>query len=123
MKAGVLSQYPGDDLLKEITRLRDEGFSLIPLGGNDGKRPLVAFKDRHPLPKKTILDMVRAGDATGYGIRLQGMLVLDVDAADIALVQSLEKRFGKTSVKNTHARRRLSSLLPTRRQNQLEPET
>ncbi|MDQ2088645.1 bifunctional DNA primase/polymerase [Marimonas arenosa] len=85
--------------MAEISRLYEHGFSLIPLGGVDGKNPVVKFGNRNRLPVDMVLEKVRTGKATGYGIRLGGLLVLDIDSTDPAIVRQLEQHFGETPVK------------------------
>lgn len=86
-------------LLDEVRRLGIEGFSLIPLGGSDGKQPLVAFRDRRPLPIDLTIGKIEEGAAFGYGIRLPNLTVIDIDSPDFDLVQAMEARFGHSPMK------------------------
>jgi len=86
-------------LKAEVQRLDDQGLALLPIGGEDGKRPLVRFKDRGPFPVAKIINMFEAGTATGYGIRLHDMTVLDVDSDDVELTINLLIRFGVTTMR------------------------
>ncbi|MBF9060752.1 hypothetical protein HKCCSP123_16345 [Rhodobacterales bacterium HKCCSP123] len=80
-------------------RLQRAGFSLVPLGGGDhGKAPLRKFKDTAALPLKQVLaTMHRAGSAC-YGVRLNGLAVVDIDTSDPDLASAIEARFGVSSV-------------------------
>ncbi|SLN23300.1 hypothetical protein ROJ8625_00934 [Roseivivax jejudonensis] len=82
-----------------MARLHSAGFSLLPLGaGDDGKSPLVKFgaTDRLPL-KRVLAPMHRTGSAC-FGIRLDGLAVIDCDTDDPGLVEAMEARFGASSV-------------------------
>ena len=83
----------------EMARLHSLGLSLVPLGGGkDGKRPLVRFGDMPRLPLNRVLaPMHRTGSAC-YGIRLDGMAVIDCDKDSPALVDEMENRFGVSPV-------------------------
>ena len=83
----------------EMARLHSLGLSLVPLGsGKDGKSPLVRFGDTPRLPLKRVLaPMHRTGSAC-YGIRLEGLAVIDCDDDSPALVDEMESRFGVSPV-------------------------
>lgn len=68
-------------LAAELSRLHLAGHSLVPLGGVDGKTPLAKFGGRKRLPLEVVLRMMSAAGSETYGVRLCGMLVIDVDSA------------------------------------------
>lgn len=87
------------DFLEVTVRdLNQAGFEIIPLAGVDGKKPTVRFSDRH-IPLKLVINQIRSGKATGYGIRLEKIIVLDIDEKNLDLIYSLEDRFGPTPYK------------------------
>ncbi|WP_370301408.1 bifunctional DNA primase/polymerase [Pseudooceanicola sp.] len=86
---------PGED----IARLHRAGFSLLPLGrGDDGKSPLVAFKGTDRLSLARVLAPMRRAGSNCYGIRLDGLAVIDCDVDDAGLVTEIEARFGTSAV-------------------------
>jgi hypothetical protein len=98
MKALLQQQLSGPPA-EEMARLHHAGFSLIPLGrGEDGKSPLLSFggKPRFPLGH-VLAPMHRMGSAC-YGIRLDGLAVVDCDTDDAVLVKEIEARFGASPV-------------------------
>lgn len=88
-----------DHLREEMVRLHRAGFSLLPLGGGDnGKSPRVAdWARKHLSLSQSFGPMHRSGVAM-YGIRLGGLVVVDLDADDAQLVADLEVRFGPSPV-------------------------
>ena len=88
-----------DDIRNEIARLKAAGFHPLPLGGGDaGKSPLIR---RWTDPKLTLAQvlapMFRTGSAV-YGLRLEGLAVIDCDADSADLVAAMEARFGPSPV-------------------------
>ena len=88
-----------DDIRNEIARLKGAGFHPLPLGGGDaGKAPLIR---RWTDPKLTLAQilapMFRAGSAV-YGLRLEGLAVIDCDDDSPDLVAAMEARFGPSPV-------------------------
>ncbi|MBT5951332.1 MAG: hypothetical protein HOG90_09395, partial [Betaproteobacteria bacterium] len=65
-----------------IQNFWEEGAWLMPTGGDDGKRPLLSFSRnaRHSLALVT--QKLQEQNSQTYGIRLKGMLVLDIDVDD-----------------------------------------
>lgn len=88
-----------DDFRNELARLVWAGFPLLPLGGGvDGKGPLLRVWSGPALPlKKVLAPLYRVGSQV-YGIRLDGLAVIDCDADDPALVAAMEARFGPSPV-------------------------
>ncbi|MCB1329218.1 MAG: bifunctional DNA primase/polymerase [Maritimibacter sp.] len=90
---------------EEMFRLHDCGFSLLPIGGgDDGKSPLLKYKDIPRLPlQQVIAPMARAGSLM-FAIRLGGLAVLDIDEFDDDLLIELTDRFGPARVQVRTAR-------------------
>ncbi|MGI3212562.1 bifunctional DNA primase/polymerase [Roseovarius tibetensis] len=98
MTALVKSGLP-DDFRAEMARLHRVGFPLLPLGGgDDGKKPLLrGWADKSLTLAQVFGPMHRSGVAM-YGIRLDGLAVVDCDTDDPVLVAELEARFGPSPV-------------------------
>lgn len=86
---GAPDKLPGDDaahprlspvLTSEMTRLFSAGYSLLPLGSPDGKKPIMAFRGRKRFPLSRVVDKMAGAGSKTYGIRLKGLLVVDVDS-------------------------------------------
>lgn len=91
-------QQPGPPI-DEMARLHHAGFSLVPLGrGDDGKSPMLAFQGKPRLPLGRVLAPMHRTGSTCYGIRLDGLAVIDCDEDDPALVNQMEARFGASPV-------------------------
>lgn len=77
------------DFINLITR---HNFEVMPLSGTDGKKPRVwAFKNRTIHHRETIR-LLETGEISTFGIRLNGLTVIDVDAKNwdhVVAVQSL----------------------------------
>lgn len=88
-----------DDFRNELARLVRAGFPLLPLGGGaDAKGPLVGTWADRKLPLARVLaPLYRAGSQL-YGIRLDGLAVIDCDTDSAELVEALEARFGPSPV-------------------------
>lgn len=85
-----------DQLIAELHRLRGMGLEVVPVLE---KQALVPFKDRSSLPTNKIEAFIRDGEATGLGLRLGGLTVVDIDVSDPSWVTKAEARFGKTDVR------------------------
>lgn len=83
----------------EMARLKGAGHHLLPLGGGvDGKAPLLrAWAGPSLTFGKILAPMYRAG-STAYGVRLDGLAVIDCDSDDTAVVAQMEARFGVSPV-------------------------
>ncbi|KAA9010170.1 bifunctional DNA primase/polymerase [Histidinibacterium aquaticum] len=91
----VPSAIPSD----EMARLHHAGFSLLPLGGGeDGKSPIIGFKGKSRLPLKRVLAPMHRTGSTCYGVRLDGLAVVDCDVDDPKLIENMEARFGASPV-------------------------
>jgi hypothetical protein len=88
-----------DDFRSELARLARAGFPLLPLGGGgDGKAPILSNWAGPVLPLARVLaPLYRAGSQV-YGIRLDGMAVIDCDDDSADLVADIEARFGPSPV-------------------------
>lgn len=96
-----------DDFRNELARLVRAGFPLLPLGGgDDGKAPLLSNWAGLVLPLARVLaPLYRAGSQV-YGIRLDGLAVVDCDDDSADLVAEIEARFGPSPVHVTTPRGR-----------------
>jgi hypothetical protein len=87
-----------DAIRNEVARLKGAGFPLLPLGGADGKAPLLrAWAGPCPTLSRILAPMHRTGSQV-YGVRLDGLAVIDCDSDDSALVAQMEARFGQSPV-------------------------
>lgn len=91
-------------LTTELARLYDAGFSLLPLGGDDGKKPIVAFKDRARLPLALVVNRMLSAKSKAFGVRLQRLLVVDVDTDTPEARNYVSRRFGDSPVKTKTGR-------------------
>jgi len=88
-----------DDIRNEVARLKGAGFPLLPLGGgDDGKTPLTRAWAGPVMPLAQVLAPMHRTGSRAYGVRLDGLAVIDCDSADPALVADLEARFGPSPV-------------------------
>ena len=78
------------------------GLFPIPLGGADGKRPLIQGFTRMPRPSlATIEAWTRRFPGANVGIltgAVSGVTVIDIDSADRAVRDAVERRFGSTTM-------------------------
>jgi len=86
-----------------VARLWHEGASLIPTGKSNGKEPLVKLS-RNRLPLDLINSKLQQNDSTTYGIRLDSIVVLDIDDVATDLVEQMTERFGETDFKVSTSR-------------------
>lgn len=94
--AATLAKRVDDDLALQIAALHRAGFSLVALGaGEDGKSPRGPISgDRWTLQQ--VLGRMDGG--TMYGIRPDGLVVVDVDTDTDEARQYVADRFGESSV-------------------------
>jgi hypothetical protein len=98
MTALRVSDLP-DATRNEMARLKGAGLNLLPLGGGaDGKAPLLRAWAGPGLPLGRILAPMYRTGSTAYGVRLDGLAVIDCDSDDSALVAQMEARFGVSPV-------------------------
>ena len=77
-----------------LERYWNEGAWLMPTGGDDGKRPLLSFSAQHRHPLKLVMQRLQLANSQTYGIRLNDMVVLDIDADEADLIDEMQDRFG-----------------------------
>ena len=83
----------------ELARLKGAGLPLLPLGGGaDGKAPLLRAWAGPDLSLVRILAPMHRAGSQAYGVRLDGLAVIDCDTDDAALVGQMEARFGQSPV-------------------------
>lgn len=88
-----------DRTAAEVSRLYALGYNLIPLGNGDlGKSPSVKFGGRKRLPLGVVLDRMRAENSAMYGVRLPGLLVIDIDTDTPPARELVARRFGNSPV-------------------------
>lgn len=88
-----------EPLRNELARLVRAGFPLLPLGGGvDGKTPLARAWAGSAMPLGNVLAPMHRTGSRAYGIRLDGLVVVDCDIDDPGLVADLESRFGPSPV-------------------------
>ncbi|OUS20370.1 hypothetical protein A9Q95_08280 [Rhodobacterales bacterium 59_46_T64] len=87
-----------DAIRNEVARLKGAGFPLLPLGGADGKAPLLRAWAGSGLTFARILAPMYRTGSTAYGVRLDGLAVIDCDSDDSALIAQMEARFGQSPV-------------------------
>lgn len=90
---------PFYDLQGELKRLADLGYALVPLGGADGKTPKLRDWAKGEVKLSQCKAIMKRTGSTTYGVRLDGIIVLDVDTNDPGLIARLEHRFGPAQVK------------------------
>ncbi|NTI03458.1 hypothetical protein G6K88_15650 [Agrobacterium rhizogenes] len=88
-------------LTGELARLHNAGFSLLPLGLQ--REPLVKFKtsDGAPtrrLPLSLVIEKMAGAGSSNYAIRLDGLLVIDIDTDTPEARAYVRQRFGDSSV-------------------------
>lgn len=72
-------------LRTQMQHLYSQGCGLIPLGGGDGKRPLVSgWHRRKRLPFEKCVAVMEKHDSLTYGLLLDGLAVVDCDSDDEA---------------------------------------
>ncbi|WP_300548082.1 bifunctional DNA primase/polymerase [Roseovarius sp.] len=97
MRARRVNTLP-DAIRNEVARLKGAGFPLLPLGGADGKAPLLRAWARPGVTLARILAPMHRTGSTAYGVRLDGLAVIDCDSDDADLVAQMEARFGQSPV-------------------------
>ncbi len=87
-----------DHLIEDIKRLWRQGFSLLPLAGDNGKIPQCNFAGTGKIPLSQILAIMKAKGSNTYGIRLPDMVVVDCDESSPELIQDMQNRFGDSPI-------------------------
>lgn len=88
-------------LTGELSRLHSAGFSLMPLGLR--REPLAKFKktDGTPtkrLPLSLVIEKMAGAGSANYAIRLDGLLVVDIDTDTPEARAYVDQRFGESAV-------------------------
>ncbi len=95
----ALNTQSGCVPVEEMSRLHSLGHSLLPLvGGINGKSPLLSLANPSRLPLKRVLGPMYGKGSSCFGVRLDGLAVVDCDEHSQSLVKDMEARFGASSV-------------------------
>lgn len=119
MTALRVSSLP-DVIRNEVARLKGAGFPLLPLGGADGKAPLLRAWAGPGLTLSQILAPMHRTGSQVYGVRLDRLAVIDCDDDDADLVAQMEARFGCSPVhvrtpRGRHLYYRAAGIMPNLR--------
>jgi hypothetical protein len=88
-----------EEFRNELARLVRAGFPLLPLGGGaDGKAPLLKSWAGDKLALGRVLAPLYRSGSLVYGVRLDGLAVVDCDDDSAELVAQIEARFGPSPV-------------------------
>ncbi len=88
-----------DEFRTELARLVRAGFTLLPLGGGaDGKAPLLRSWAGPKMTLSRVLAPLHRAGSLVYGVRLDGLAVVDCDDDSPELVAAMEARFGPSPV-------------------------
>jgi hypothetical protein len=99
-----------EPLRAEMARLVKCGLTILPLAGGDGKSPALSnWTGPKPRLSQCLAVLARA-QSLAYGIRLDGLVVLDFDTDDPALIARMEARFGPSPV---HVKPRVACISTT----------
>ncbi len=99
MALPIRSETLPDDFRNELARLMRAGFPLLPLGGGgDGKAPLLKAWPGSALSLSRVLAPLYRSGSQVYGIRLDGLVVVDCDDDCGELIAAMEARFGYSPV-------------------------
>ena len=95
----ILKPELPDEFCNELARLSRAGLPLLPLGGGaDGKAPLLrSWADPKLTLSRVLAPLHRTGSQV-YGVRLDGLAVIDCDDDSLELVAAMEARFGVSPV-------------------------
>lgn len=86
------------ELEGELQHLGRRGYTLIPLGGSDGKTPKIGNWAKSEVKVSQCRAIMNRTGSSSYGVRLDRMIVLDIDTQDADLLARLEERFGPAKV-------------------------
>jgi hypothetical protein len=79
-----------------LQRFWNEGAWLMPTGGEEGKRPLLGFSKNSRHTFELVMRRLEEANSQTYGIRLKGLVVLDIDVDDPSLISEIHRLFGRT---------------------------
>lgn len=103
--AGLRSMTSAAGLGATMASLYSARFHLIPLGGDDGKHPMQrSWHEGKRLPLALVEQIMRKRGSYCYGIRLDGLLVVDLDTDNDATRVYCDRRFGPTPLVVTTGR-------------------
>jgi len=68
----------------------------MPTGGDKGKQPLLTYSKYRRHPFDLVMQRLEEENSHTYGIRLKGLVVLDIDVDDENLIYEMHRRFGYT---------------------------
>ncbi len=86
-------------LRQEIIRLHTAGFGILPIGaGEDGKKPLLGYKNTPQIPLRNALGAMYDKGSQMYAVRLPGLLVVDIDTDTPEAHAYVEQHFGASTV-------------------------
>lgn len=95
--------------LAEMDQLYALGYHLIPCGGEDGKKPLRKKWNgdcTKRMPLETVIRIMQEHNSCTYGVRLDGLAVVDCDSWDEATRNYVRDKFPETALKVTTSRGR-----------------
>ena len=94
---GKASSHRTPDMLaRTLQRFWNEGAWLMPTGGDNGKQPLLGFSKNKRHPYDLVIQRLEKANSQTYGIRLNRLIVLDIDVDDPSLITEIHRRFGYT---------------------------
>ncbi len=102
MKANPRQQ--AEALHDTMARLYKAGFTLIPMGGDDGKKPLITGWKGRRLPFDAVIKRMQNARSQTYAVRLEGLLVVDIDTDNEATRAIFDSRFKPSTVQVGTAR-------------------
>lgn len=82
LSRAIEQKVPAQIPAKEMERLFSLGYHLIPCGGEDGKKPLRSgwnAPNSKRMPLETVIEIMRKNGSCTYGVRLDGLAVVDCD--------------------------------------------
>ncbi|QOF71873.1 bifunctional DNA primase/polymerase [Aminobacter sp. SR38] len=96
--AAALPLHRENSLREVMEQLYAANFALIPLGGPDGKKPLIAGWKGRRIPLEACLRRMANDNSQSYGIRLDGLLVVDIDTDNQETRDYFAGRFQQSDV-------------------------
>ncbi len=121
LSRSIEQKVPAQIPAKEMERLFSLGYHLIPCGGEDGKKPLRSGwntpKSRR-MPLEAVIEIMRKNGSCTYGVRLDGLAVVDCDTWDDKTREYVSERFPETNARvwtsrGAHLYFRAGQVMPT----------
>jgi len=97
MTAAIALHSP-PSLRETMEHLYAANFVLIPLGGPDGKKPLILGWKGRRIPLEACFRRMANANSQSYGIRLDGLLVVDIDTDNQETRDYFASRFQQSDV-------------------------